>query len=113
YSQNLIEDCVYSIEYFLQDSDTVERMMRNISFRDNICLRSGYGWGRQRPDKETPAHIKSWTVNNPSENFIISDNIFCGATHAMLQINAGKESWMPELKNNILVNKPGDPGKTR
>ena len=69
--------------------------------------------GTSEARQHTPAHIKSWTANNPSENFIISDNIFCGATHAMLQINAEKESWMPELKNNILVNKPGDPGKTR
>ena len=106
YSQNLVEDCTYSIEYFIQDSDSVERMMRNISIRDNICLRSGYGWGRQRPDKETPAHIKSWTVNNPSENFVIRDNIFCGATHAMLQINAGKESWKPVLENNICILHP-------
>ena len=103
YSQNLVEDCTYSIEYFLQDSDTVERIMRNVSIMDNICLRSGYGWGRQRPDKETPAHVKSWTVNNPSENFVIRDNVFSGATHAMLQVNAGKDVWRPVLENNTCI----------
>ena len=103
YSQNLVEDCTYSIEYFLQDSDTVERIMRNVSIMDNICLRSGYGWGRQRPDKETPAHVKSWTVNNPSENFVIRDNVFSGATHAMLQVNAGKDAWKPLLENNTCI----------
>jgi len=103
YSQNLVEDCTYSIEYFIQDSDSEERMMRNILMLDNICLRAGYGWGRQRPDKETPAHIKSWTVNNPSENFIISDNVFSETTHAMLQINAGKESWKPKLRDNTII----------
>lgn len=28
--------------------------MKNVVYSNNLLRRSGYGWGKQRPDKETP-----------------------------------------------------------
>ena len=103
YLDNLIEDCTYSIEYFIQDKPGVNRIMRNILFEGNICLRAGFGWGSQRPDKDTPAHIKSWTVNNPAQNFIIRGNTFAYTTHDMFQISFGNPEWRPRMENNIVI----------
>ena len=103
YLDNLIEDCTYSIEYFIQDKPGVDRIMRNILFDSNICLRAGFGWGAQRPDKDTPAHIKSWTVSNPAQNFIIRGNTFAYTTHDMFQISFGYPEWRPQMENNTVV----------
>lgn len=105
YEGNLIEDCVYSIEYFLHLSGdpAAERMMKHVIFKGNVCRRAGYGWGRQRPDKETPAHIKTWSAANPAQDFVISGNIFDRSTHAMLQIQAARPEWMPVMRKNTII----------
>ena len=103
YKDNLIEDCTYSIEYFIQDRPGVDRMMSNVLFEGNVCLRAGSGWGAQRPDKNTPAHIKSWTVNNPAKNFVIRDNIFAYTTHEMFEISFGLQEWCPIMRDNVVI----------
>lgn len=103
YKDNLIEDCTYSIEYFIQDRPGVDRMMKNVLFEGNVCLRAGYGWGAQRPDKDTPAHIKSWPVNNPAQDFFIRDNVFAYTTHDMLELSFGRSEWRPLLENNVVM----------
>lgn len=105
YSNNLVEDCVYSIEYFLgkADNDAI-RYMDNVRIFDNLMRRSGFGWGKQRPDKETPAHIKSWNHHwNKSSNFIISNNIIDRGTMELLNITAGKEEWIPSMQSNTYI----------
>lgn len=104
YSNNLIEDCIYSIEYFLGKPDNeAERYMDNIRMTNNIMRRSGFGWGRQRPDEETSAHVKSWSHYNRASNFIIENNIFDRGTKALLNIEADKEEWLPTIKNNTYI----------
>jgi len=105
YKSNLIEDCVYSIEYFIPESkvEGYVHNMENILIEDNICLRAGYGWGKQRPDKNTPSHIKSWNNDNPAVNFVIKNNIFEYCTHEFFNISAKDPAWMPVLENNTCV----------
>lgn len=105
YSNNLVEDCVYSIEYFLSRADVnTQHYMDNILMCNNILRRSGWGWGKQRPDKETPAHIKSWGHHyNRATNFVVRDNIFDRGTHDLLNISAGKAEWLPTLANNTYI----------
>lgn len=105
YKENLIEDCVYSIEYFLPGSkvEGYTHNMENILFQGNICRRAGYGWGKQRPDKNTPSHIKSWNNDNPAVNFLIKDNIFEYCTHEFFNITAADPAWMPVLENNTCI----------
>ena len=47
YTNNVIEECVYGIEYFggAGANDSVVRTGENILIEGNIILRSGYGFG--------------------------------------------------------------------
>ncbi len=109
YSNNLIEDCVYSIEYFLAREDTPQtHYMENILIANNLMRRSGYGWGKQRPDKETPAHIKSWSHHiNHASNFTVANNVFDRGTHDLLNIAAAEKEWLPTLENNTYIQHRG------
>lgn len=104
YSNNLIEDCVYSIEYFLGKSENdAERYMDNVKMTNNLMRRSGFGWGKQRPDKGTPAHIKSWSHYNRASNFIVENNVFDRGTVELLNIEADEKEWLPVLRNNTYI----------
>ena len=109
YSNNLIEDCVYSVEYFLGREDTIQsHHMENILIANNIMRRAGYGWGNQRPDKETPAHIKSWSHHtNNASNFMVANNIFDRSTRDLLNIAAAKRESMPTMQNNTYIQHRG------
>ena len=110
YANNLIEDCVYSIEYFLgRDSNPIQaHLMENILIKGNIMRRAGYGWGKQRPDKECPAHIKSWDHHtNNARNFIIEGNIFDRCTHNLLNITARRKESIPTMQGNTYIQHRG------
>jgi len=107
YSNNIIEDCVYSIEYFTgegSNSDVI-RDGRNFIITGNILRRAGYGWGNQRPDSNINAHIKSWDHRNEYEKgtFIIQNNIFDRGSHNLVETLAKYDSWCPIYRNNIYV----------
>ena len=105
YSNNLVEDCVYSIEYFLSRADTNQsHYMENILICDNILRRSGFGWGSQRPDKQTPAHIKSWGHHyNRASRFVVRNNVFDRGTFDLLNISANRKEWLPTLSENTYI----------
>lgn len=105
YTNNLVEDCVYAIEYFVgkPSDDSASRYMRNIRIEDNILLRAGEGWGSQRPDKETPALLKSWGHYNRASDFVVERNIFAISTHNLLNVAADSVEWLPRFKGNLYV----------
>lgn len=107
YSNNIIEDCIYNIEYFTgyADDDSTVRDGKNFIIKNNILRRSGYGWGNQRPDGNTSAHIKSWAHRNEYEKgtFIIENNIFDRGAWKLLQTTADYEAWCPIYRNNTYV----------
>lgn len=104
YKNNLIERCVYSIEYFLDmtDGDT-ESYMDGIEISGNILRFSGFGWGQQRHNVHTPAHIKSWSYENRARNYRVTDNIFDRAAYAMLQLEAKEIESCPYLNGNTFI----------
>lgn len=72
---NLIEDCIYGIEFFVRDEESI---MENIVYEDNIIRFSGYGWGDQRINPDGNASIVGWAYpqhQNKSKNFVIRNNI--------------------------------------
>ncbi|MBQ8509647.1 MAG: right-handed parallel beta-helix repeat-containing protein [Clostridia bacterium] len=110
YRSNLIEDCIYNIEYFLgkPDSSDTTRYMENILMTDNILLRAGYGWGAQRPDKTPDAHIKSWDhMNTLKGDFIIENNLMMYSNHMMLHLGVYDEKDLPIVRNNTFVQTMG------
>lgn len=108
YHNNVIENCVYSIEYFLGKPDIdVKREISHVRIYDNILRFAGYGFGRQRPDKGEDAHIKSWDSMNTAANVEIYDNIFQRSRHMMLHIACDKAEGLPIIRNNLFLQTEG------
>ncbi len=108
YKGNLIEKCVYGIEYFLdQIEGEKESKMRNVVMSDNFIRLSGYGWGQQRHNTDTPALIKGWSYVNTGENQVIENNIFDRSAFRMLHLVAEKGEYCPILKNNTYIQNIG------
>ncbi len=104
YTDNVIEKCVYGIEYFL-DSYNIDlgSYMDNITISGNIIRLSGYGWGQQRHNVDTPALIKGWSYENPASNFSIYNNIFDRSAYRMVHLVAKKEESCPDMHDNTYI----------
>ena len=98
YTNNLIEKCIYNIEYFLgkPDNDSA-RLMQNILIKDNLLAKSGTGWG-MNPSRS--ASIKGWDHYNRAEDFVIEGNTFFMDFRNACDLSCDMASWMPKLKNN-------------
>ncbi len=103
YTNNVIDKCIYNIEYFLGTSEdgTKERYMENILIKGNILARSGGGWGYS-PSRS--ASIVGWGHHrNEAKNFVIEDNIFFADNYNCFFIAAEKEEWLPIFRNNTYI----------
>ena len=107
YKDNLVEYCVYAIEYFLEKGIENQSSMSNIEICGNILRYSGYGWGQQRHNTHTPAHIKGWSYVNTASNFKIHHNIFDQAGYRMVHLVAREKESLPQLYENTYIQKSG------
>ena len=104
YQNNLIEKCVYGIEYFLEQIEGErESCMENVLMDGNFIRLSGYGWGQQRHNTDTPALIKGWSYINTARNNVISNNIFDRSAYRMLHLVALKDEFCPVMQNNTYI----------
>ena len=103
YSDNVIERCVYGIEYFLGQSGEEKGKIKDTVIKNNIIRFSGYGWGRQRYNPDTPAAVKSWNSTNLSENFVFKDNIFDRSTAHFMHICALTNEDCPVMDGNTYI----------
>ncbi len=104
YKNNLIERCVYAIEYFLEkNGGDTESYMDSVEISGNILRLSGCGWGQQRHNIYTPAHIKGWSYENTASNFTVSGNVFDRSAYRMLHLVAKYEESCPEMSGNTYV----------
>jgi hypothetical protein len=81
--------------------------MTDILIEDNILRYCGYGWGQQRHNKQTPAHIKSWNYENKAKNFVVKNNIFEKSAYRMLHFVAKEEKSCPTLCGNTYIQNIG------
>ena len=108
YTGNLIEKCVYGIEYFLdQIEGERESYMENVEMSNNFIRLSGYGWGQQRHNFHTPALIKGWSYINTARNYRIHHNIFDRCAYRMLHLVALKDEYCPKMHDNIYIQHSG------
>ena len=108
YVDNLIEKCVYGIEYFLEKIQGGEdSYMEDIQMSGNIICDSGYGWGQQRHNIHTPAHIKGWSYANTAFNYRIHDNIMGRAGYRMIHLVAKEKESCPKMWNNTYIQDMG------
>ena len=103
YRNNLITECVYSIEYFLSDSLTRKRVGKNILFEQNICRRAGYGFGSTRPNGHSQRHIRCTTAPNPFSNFIVRNNIFDRSVHELFVTTSNYAEGVPLYEGNTYI----------
>ena len=117
YSRNVIENCNYSIEYFL--SLKGEARVSNPSHMDdfviegNLMRNAGVGFCQQRPNGRQAAHIKSWRNGaNRATGYIIRDNVFAFGDEMLVEISSGLANpdgsdSMPEMKGNVFIGREG------
>ncbi len=103
YYKNLVERCTYSIEYFLDSDEGDGSIIDGCEITGNILRDCGFGWGDQRHNKHTPAHIKGWDYRNTARDFVISDNILDRSRHKLIHICAEDEESLPEMRGNVYI----------
>lgn len=75
FSDNVMEYCNYSIEYFLTSTDN--SYIENFTISNNLMWYAGEGFCSQRPDKTGNTHIKSWLHQNRLKGYFnIKNNLF-------------------------------------
>ena len=94
---NLIENCSYSVAY---STNTPDQEISHMRIYDNIMRFAGYSFGRQRPEKGTDAHIKSFECENTTKNLEIFGNIFYRSRHMMID----SVSYTPHAISSIRAN---------
>ena len=113
YLNNVIENCVYSIEYFVsgceEDNPSV---MTNFRIEGNYMWYASMGFCEQRPpiDRTWGAHIKGRCsrTGNRATGYVIKDNVFVYGKDRTLQItsnlyNVDGSDSMPSFSGNIFV----------
>ena len=105
---NVIENCNYSIEYFLTDIPSGNSSkMENFVISGNYMWNAGVGFCSTRPvwDQGFAAHIKSQktTPCNNATGFEITDNVMVGIGSSFLLIRSSfGESSLPLFEGNRL-----------
>jgi len=108
YKDNLFDKCVYSIEYFLDMNEgDNESYMKGVEISGNVFTDAGYGWGQQRHNKNTPAHIKGWSYVNRASDFTIRDNVIGPSAYRMLHLVARDAESLPEMSANTYIQDTG------
>jgi len=104
YLNNLVEYCVYAIEYFLEmNKGDTQSLMEDIEMKGNFLRLSGYGWGQQRHNTDTPALIKGWSFTNAAKDFVIEHNIFDRCAYRLLHLVADEHASCPRMAGNTYV----------
>lgn len=106
YSNNVIERCVYSIEYFngKGDNDTVIRDGKNFRIVGNIMRLCGYGWGQQRPNPGASTHITGGSDDKYEPGtYIIENNIFDRGLDSLIRTRASHKAFGPVYNGNTYV----------
>jgi hypothetical protein len=85
----------------------VDSFMDNIEMCGNIIRHSGFGWGQQRHNTHTPAHIKGWSYTNPARNFVIRNNIFDRGAYRLIHTVALDSSSCPRMEKNVYIQNSG------
>lgn len=109
YTNNVILDCAYSVEYFNSDRNPPEGVVydgKNYEISGNIMRRAGNSWGR--PCDKASSHLKGWTSENKyaDRSFTVKGNVFDRAYGYMIQTPALEEDWLPVFTDNVYIQTP-------
>ena len=117
YLNNVIENCVYSVEYFVNGCEADNpSVMTNFQIVGNHMWYASRGFCEQRPplDRTWGAHIKGRCggTGNRARGYVIKDNILVDGKDRLLQItsnlyNVDGSDSMPSFSGNIFVEQYG------
>ncbi len=103
YSNNVITDTVYSIEYFLTEEDGLVRAGKNILIEGNLLRRAGFGFGSTRENGQGQGHLRSGGQSNPFENFVVRNNVFDRSVNRLIIANTSHAAYAPKMEGNIYI----------
>ena len=104
FTNNVMEYCNYSVEYFLDYGKNNANDFGNFTISGNHMWYAGYGLCSQRPDKGGDAHIKSWTHANQNKgNFHISNNLFAMAKTYLCETYSSIENRGAQYNSNTYI----------
>ena len=104
FTNNVMEYCNYSVEYFLDYGKNNANDFENFLISGNQMWYAGYGLCSQRPDKNEDAHIKSWKhANQNNGNFVISNNLFAIAKTYIAESYSMNENQGAEYDSNTYI----------
>ncbi len=103
YSNNVMDMCQYSIEYFFGSDVPGKRTGTNVLFENNLCRRAGFGFGSTRRDQYTQRHIRAGASRNEFSNFRINNNVFDRAVFELVQTNCHDEAFVPTYDGNTFI----------
>jgi hypothetical protein len=116
YSNNVMEKCNYSIEYFRsrrQQYPQNPSRMEDFLIENNLMWDAAIGFCEQRPDHNCGAHVKSWRNGcNRATRFRIRNNLFAGSREMLIEVSSGLlnpdgSDSMPTLDGNLFIGKKG------
>ncbi len=109
----LFEKNIYDFEYFLSkykeglpkadenhDPDS-ETYFENIYFEDNICRKTGYGFGSQRVWKSDARCVRCGHHANLAKNFYIRNNIFDRSDYLLVEVHSDIPEQAAHLEDNV------------
>ena len=104
FTNNVMEYCNYSVEYFLDYGKNNANDFENFLISGNHMWYAGYGLCSQRPDKGEDAHIKSWKhANQNKENFVVSNNLFAIAKTYITETYSMNKNQGAEYDSNTYI----------
>ena len=116
YSNNVMEKCNYSIEYFLSRMAKYPQnpsRMEDFLIENNLMWDAATGFCEQRPDLNCGAHVKSWrNGSNRATRYRIRNNLFAGSREMLIEVSSGLlnpdgSDSMPTLEGNLFIGKKG------
>ncbi len=105
YSNNVMDMCQYSIEYFFGGpTDSVNtRKGVNVVFENNLMRRAGYGFGSTRRDINSQRHIRSGGSRNEFTDFVIRNNVMDRSVFELAQTTCHFASNTPTYDGNTYI----------
>ena len=111
YSGNVIENCNYSIEYWITSTKDNPSYIDTFLIEDNLMWYAGRGLCETRPDKVNACHIQGWRFydRNRATNYVVRDNVMIDSLDQIVniyttQVNADGSDSMPEFSKNLILN---------
>lgn len=107
YLENLIENCVYGIEMFIENTDIDTYVcIEDVEIKDNLIVNTGFGFGSKRQDTrawDVHAAIMMHNYLDDLINVRIRDNVFYRSRTYLMICGLGLDDHFPTMSGNTYV----------